>query len=70
VVVAATALVGQIILIEATAEFFGFGVNSLIRLTLGNLIVDATASGIGSYNPWGAQIRSSCKSGHPASRPS
>jgi len=53
VVVAATALVGQIILIEATAEFFGFGVNSLIRPTLGNLIADATTSGIGSYNQLG-----------------
>jgi peptide/nickel transport system permease protein len=53
VIVAATSLVGQIILVEATAEFFGFGVNSLVRPTLGNLIADATTSGIGSYNQLG-----------------
>jgi peptide/nickel transport system permease protein len=51
--VAATSLVGQIILIEATAEFFGFGVPSLIRPTLGNLIADSTSSGIGIYNSLG-----------------
>ena len=48
VVVAATSLVGQIILIEASTEFFGFGVASLIRPTLGNLIAEAASSGIGS----------------------
>jgi peptide/nickel transport system permease protein len=53
VVVAATSLVGQIVLIEATAEFFGFGIPSLIRPTLGNLLSDATTSGIGSYNNLG-----------------
>jgi peptide/nickel transport system permease protein len=50
VIVAATALVGQIVLVEATIEFFGFGVNSLIRPTLGNLISETTSSGIGVYN--------------------
>jgi len=50
VVVAATSLVGQIILIEASTEFFGFGVASLIRPTLGNLIAEAASSGIGSYS--------------------
>lgn len=53
ITVAATSLVGQIVLVEATAEFFGFGVASLIRPTLGNLIADATASGIGPYNDLG-----------------
>ncbi len=53
VVIAATSLVGQIILIEATAEFFGFGIPSLIRPTLGNLLSDATTSGIGAYNTIG-----------------
>jgi peptide/nickel transport system permease protein len=50
VIVATTALVGQIILIETTAEFFGFGVASLVRPTLGNLIAESTSSGIGSYS--------------------
>jgi peptide/nickel transport system permease protein len=50
IVVAATSLVGQIILIEASAEFFGFGVASLIRPTLGNLIAESASSGIGAYS--------------------
>jgi peptide/nickel transport system permease protein len=49
-IVATTSLFGQIVLVEATAEFFGFGVNSLIRPTLGNLIAEATSSGIGRFN--------------------
>ena len=52
-VVAATSMVGQILLVEATVEFFGFGVNSLVRPTLGNLTADATASGIGNFNTLG-----------------
>jgi ABC-type dipeptide/oligopeptide/nickel transport system permease subunit len=51
IVVSATALVGQIVLIEATAEFFGFGVRSVTRPTLGNLIGEATSGGIGQFNP-------------------
>lgn len=50
VVVTATSLVGQIILVEATAEFFGFGIDSLVRPTLGNLIAEATSTGIGAFN--------------------
>lgn len=50
VIVAATAILGQIILVEATVEFFGFGVPSLIRPTLGNLIADSAMSGIGRFN--------------------
>jgi peptide/nickel transport system permease protein len=53
VVVAGTSLVGQIILVEATVEFFGFGVASLLRPTLGNLIADATSTGIGGNNQLG-----------------
>ncbi|MHB8470116.1 MAG: ABC transporter permease [Gaiellaceae bacterium] len=49
-IVTVTSLIGQIILIEATTEFFGFGVNSLVRPTLGNLIAETTSSGIGAYN--------------------
>jgi ABC-type dipeptide/oligopeptide/nickel transport system permease subunit len=52
-IVALTAMVGQIVLIEATAEFFGFGVASLIRPTLGNLIAESTSSGIGAYSNLG-----------------
>ena len=33
-----------------SAEFFGFGVASLIRPTLGNLIAESASSGIGSYS--------------------
>jgi peptide/nickel transport system permease protein len=51
IVVSATSLVGQIVLIEATAEFFGFGVRSVTRPTLGNLIGEATSGGIGEFNP-------------------
>ena len=50
VIIATTSLVGQIALIEATAEFFGFGVNSLVKPTLGNLIADASSGGISQYN--------------------
>ena len=45
-----TSLIGQVILLEATVEFFGFGFSSANRPTLGNLIADATSSGIGAYN--------------------
>jgi peptide/nickel transport system permease protein len=50
IIVATTSLVGQIVLVEATAEFFGFGVNSLVRPTLGNLIAESAQSGIGKFN--------------------
>jgi peptide/nickel transport system permease protein len=53
IVVAATSLVGQVILLEATVEFFGLGVPSQVQPSLGNLIGDATASGIGSFNQLG-----------------
>lgn len=49
-VVSFTSLMGQIALVEATVEFFGVGVPSLIRPTLGNLIAGSTQGGIGPYN--------------------
>jgi peptide/nickel transport system permease protein len=52
-VVAATAMVGQIVLVEATAEFFGFGISSLLRPTLGNLVAEAASTGIGANNQLG-----------------
>jgi ABC-type dipeptide/oligopeptide/nickel transport system permease subunit len=61
VVVAFTSLVGQIVIIDATVEFFGFGVDSSLRPTLGNLIANAASTGIGVFNAvslgwwaWGA----------------
>lgn len=50
IVISVTSLVGQIVLIEATAEFFGFGVLSVTRPTLGNLLGEAAQTGIGPYN--------------------
>jgi ABC-type dipeptide/oligopeptide/nickel transport system permease subunit len=50
IVVSATSLIGQIVLIEATAEFLGYGVRSVTRPTLGNLIGEATSTGIGPFN--------------------
>jgi peptide/nickel transport system permease protein len=40
IIVAATALLGQVIVLEATVEFFGLGVPSTLRPTIGNLIGD------------------------------
>jgi peptide/nickel transport system permease protein len=42
IIVSATALFGQAILLEAMVEFFSFGVDSNRTPTLGNLIADAT----------------------------
>jgi ABC-type dipeptide/oligopeptide/nickel transport system permease subunit len=53
VIVAATALVGQIVMLEATVEFFGLGVSSAIKPTLGGLIGDSTSTGIGAFNDLG-----------------
>ena len=51
--VAATSVVGQIVLLEATVEFLGLGVPSEVRPTLGNLLGDAAMSGIGINNQLG-----------------
>ena len=40
ILVAATSLVGQIILIDATVEFFNYGLSSSVAPSLGNLISD------------------------------
>lgn len=50
VIVATTSLIGQIALVEATAEYFGFGINSLVRPTLGNLVADNAQGGIQRFN--------------------
>jgi ABC-type dipeptide/oligopeptide/nickel transport system permease subunit len=53
IVVAASALLGQVIMLEATVEFFGLGVPSQVHPTLGNLIGDVTQSGIGPFSQLG-----------------
>jgi peptide/nickel transport system permease protein len=53
VVVSATSLVGQAVVLEATAEFFNFGLNQNTRPTLGNLIADVTKYGVGQQNTVG-----------------
>jgi ABC-type dipeptide/oligopeptide/nickel transport system permease subunit len=40
ILVAATSLVGQIVLIDATAEFFNYGLSSSVAPSLGNLVSD------------------------------
>lgn len=40
IIVAATTLLGQVFVLEATLEFFGLGVSTAIQPTLGNLIGD------------------------------
>jgi peptide/nickel transport system permease protein len=45
VVIGGTTLLGQVVMLEATVEFFGLGVPSQVQPTLGNLIGDA-AQGI------------------------
>lgn len=40
IVVAATSLVGQIVLIDATVEFFNYGLSSSVAPSLGNLVSD------------------------------
>lgn len=51
IIVAATTLLGQVVMVEATVEFFGVGVPSEVRPTLGNLIgeyqQDVLAFGVG-----------------------
>ncbi len=61
IVVAFTSLLGQIVIIDATVEFLGFGISSGLRPTLGNLIADSSSTGIGIFNAvslgwwtWGA----------------
>jgi peptide/nickel transport system permease protein len=41
IAVAVTAVIGQAILLEATVDFFGFGIFSAVTPTLGSLVADA-----------------------------
>jgi peptide/nickel transport system permease protein len=40
IVVAATSLVGLVVLVDATVEFFGFGIPEAVQPSLGNLVAD------------------------------
>lgn len=53
IIVAATSLVGQAILLDATIEFFSYGLDQNNTPTLGNLIADVTKYGIGLTNAVG-----------------
>jgi ABC-type dipeptide/oligopeptide/nickel transport system permease subunit len=50
VIVAATSLVGQIVLIDATVEFFGYGLSSSVAPSLGNLVADVIKFKFGLSN--------------------
>jgi peptide/nickel transport system permease protein len=53
IIVAATSLVGQAVLLDATIEFFSYGLDQNNAPTLGNLIADVTKYGIGLINSVG-----------------
>ena len=50
ILLAATALVGQIILIDATVEFFSYGLPSAVSPSLGNLVSDVVSIKFGLSN--------------------
>jgi peptide/nickel transport system permease protein len=52
IIVAATSLFGQVIVLEATLEFFNIGVPSSVQPTLGNLIGDAQAGNLSVGLGW------------------
>lgn len=52
IIVAATSLIGQAILLEATIDFFNFGTTQTVSPTLGNLVADSTKYGLGSSWWW------------------
>jgi peptide/nickel transport system permease protein len=50
VAVATTSLIGQIVLIDATVEFFGYGLPSSVAPSLGNLVADVVKFKFGLSN--------------------
>ena len=50
ILVAATSLVGQIVLIDATVEFFDYGLPSSTTPSLGNLVADVVQFKFGLSN--------------------
>jgi len=47
IVVAATSLVGLVVLVDATVEFFGFGIPESVQPSLGNLVADTAKFNFG-----------------------
>ncbi len=52
VLVAFTSIIGQAILLEATIDFFGYGVYSAVTPTLGALVGDALRTGLDTTSWW------------------
>jgi ABC-type dipeptide/oligopeptide/nickel transport system permease subunit len=52
IIVAATSLLGQVLVLEATLEFFGLAVPSAVQPTLGNLIGDAQSGSLAYGLGW------------------
>ena len=52
IIVAVTTLLGQVIVLEATLEFFDIGVPSAVQPTLGNLIGDAQSGSLTNGLGW------------------
>ena len=52
VIVAATTVFGQTVVLEATADFFNLGTSQVSGPTLGNLIADSTKYGNIGLSPW------------------
>ena len=56
IIVATTSMLGQVIVLEATLEFFNIGVPSSIQPTLGNLIGDAQSASLSNGLGWWALV--------------
>ena len=56
ILVAATSLVGQIVLIDATVEFFNYGLSSSVSPSLGNLVADVVQDKFGLAVYWWQQL--------------
>ena len=52
IIVAATTVFGQVVVLEATADFFNVGTSQVSGPTLGNLIADSTKYGNIGLAPW------------------
>jgi peptide/nickel transport system permease protein len=51
VIVAVTSVIGQAILLEATVDFFGYGIFSAVTPTLGSLVADSLRD-LGTTSWW------------------
>jgi peptide/nickel transport system permease protein len=50
IIVAVTSVIGASIILEATVDFFNYGLVGALKPTLGSLLADATKNGVG--NSW------------------